>query len=132
MNDQIREFLKNNKPMPISQEEKASLMAVSKKSILIMLVFVVLMVIAWVVNDFDKGFLGFGAVVLIVIAAILFLLEIKDKIKYKSYDKIYSTYVYVESGVYVNKAYHINVCYYDFDYGMFNKTVNCNNKCENF
>ena len=40
----------------------------------------------------------------------------------KSYEKIYSMYIYVESSIYVNKASHLVVSYYDMNYGMIMKT----------
>lgn len=122
MSEQIRQFLKANKPIPITEEERVSLMRVSKKSIFIMLTVVIVWLILWAKDGFDMGMLGFGVSLIIFIGIILFFLEIRDKIKYKSYDKIYSTYVFIESAYYVNKAYHVEVSYYDFQYGLFAKT----------
>lgn len=122
MSEQIREFLRVNKPEPITDEERASIMRISKKAFGVLLTFAVLMVIVWIVNDFDKGFWVFGGGVLVFIGAILIVLEVKDKVRYMSYDKIYSTYVYIEGGRCINRAYHLDVCYYDANYGMFIKT----------
>ena len=122
MSDQIREFLKMNKPEPMTEEERATIMKISKKSIWVFLFFVVILLIIGFKDGFDAFLFKFGGGLLMFIGAVLIVLEVKDKVRYKSYDKIFSTYVYVESGFYVNKAYHINVCYYDHDYGMFNKT----------
>lgn len=119
MNEQIRDFLKNNKPVPATKEEVAQLMKISKKAIWIFMTFVVVLLFIWLRGGAETGMLGFIGVFLSVIAVIIFFLEIKDKIKIKRYDKIYSTYVYVESGRYGNATYKLNVCYYDFDYGMF-------------
>lgn len=122
MGDQIREFLKNNKPEPMTEEERATIMRISKKSIFVLLAFFVILLIVWIKDGFDMGFWIFGGGFLVFIGAVLLVLEVKDKVRYKSYDKIYSTYVYIEAGNCINRAYHLVVSYYDFNYGMFVKT----------
>ena len=102
MSDQIREFLKMNKPEPMTEEERATIMRISKKSVFVFLAFVVILLIIGFKDGFDAFLFKFGGGLLMFIGAVLIVLEVKDKVRYK--------------------AYHINVCYYDHDYGMFNKT----------
>ena len=119
MDDKVREFLKANKPEPASEAEKASLMRISMKALIVFLIFLVVCVGIWISDGGETGMLSFFGVFLLMMAVIILLLEAKDKIKIKSYKKIYSTYVYVEKCFFANKAYHITVQYYDADYGMF-------------
>lgn len=122
MNDQLKEFLKANQPIPATDEERASLMKVSKKGIYIIFLFAIVIAVVWLKDGAEIKALGFWGVFLLVIAVVILGLEMKDKIKIKSYKKIYSTYLYIESAYYVNKAYHMTVTYYDPNYAIFNKT----------
>lgn len=119
MNEQVREFLRMNKPEPITDAEKSALMRVSKKTFLVLLFVVATLLILWIRDGFDMGVWTFGGGLLVFIGSVLIILEVKDKVRYYSYDKIYSTYVYIKDGRCINRAYHLDVCYYDSNYGMF-------------
>jgi len=122
LNKDAKEFLKANEPVPATQEEKAALMKVSKKGIYFLLILGIVMMFFWIKEGAHTEDLGFIGVFLGFVAIVVFILDMKDKIKIKSYQKIYSTYVYVESSLYVNKANRMVVSYYDRDYGIFKKT----------
>lgn len=119
MSEQVREFLRINKPEPITDAEKSALMRVSKKTFLVLLFVVATLLILWIRDGFDMGVWTFGGGLLVFIGSVLIILEVRDKVRYYSYDKIYSTYVYIKDGRCINRAYHLDVCYYDSNYGMF-------------
>lgn len=119
MSEQVREFLRINKPEPITDAEKSALMRVSKKTFLVLLFVVATLLILWIRDGFDMGVWTLGGGLLVFIGSVLIILEVRDKVRYYSYDKIYSTYVYIKDGRCINRAYHLDVCYYDSNYGMF-------------
>lgn len=63
-----------------------------------------------------------GAFVL-VIGIIVLLLELKDKIKIKSYERIFTIHMYVDGSIYYNKGFQVEAYYYDNEYQAFNKTT---------
>lgn len=122
MDEQMKQFLKSNKSVPATEQELEALMKMSKKGIGFILVFAIAMIYLWVKEGANIEELGFIVGAILFISVIVLVFEMKDKIKIKSYEKIYSMYIYVESSIYVNKASHLVVSYYDVNYGMIMKT----------
>lgn len=122
MDEQMKQFLKTNKSVPATEQELEALMKMSKKGIGVIFVFAIAMIYLWVKEGANTEDLGLIVGVILFISIIVLAFEMKDKIKMKSYEKIYSMYIYVESSIYVNKASHLVVSYYDMNYGMIMKT----------
>ena len=109
MDEQMKQFLKTNKSVPATEQELEALMKMSKKGIGVIFVFAIAMIYLWVKEGANTEDLGLIVGVILFISIIVLAFEMKDKIKMKSYEKIYSMYIYVESSIYVNKASRRNM-----------------------
>lgn len=111
MDERTIEFLKYKKPVPASDEDIKKYRRFSAKILIIMIGIMVACAII--------GLIKHDLVVLLVIGgvfcAVALFLELKDKIKYFSYERIEVVHVYVQNILPGNGGYSLKVASYDID-----------------
>ena len=111
--------LKNNKPVPISKDEKRKLMRLSGKTVFIMLVIMAASAVFGLVKKDLVVMLAIGG----ILCFVALMLEMKDKIKYCTYKQIEKIVVYIDETTFTTGGYKFRVVYYDFDKEDFAKTT---------
>lgn len=111
MDERTKDFLKCHKPLPASEEDIKKYRKFSSKTLIIMICVMVGCVVIGLIKQ--------DLVVLLVIGGIFcvvaLFLELKDKIKYFSYERIEVAYVFVQNIMPVSGEYNLKVVTYDYD-----------------
>lgn len=118
MNEQIREQLKNYGGKPLTDEQKKSLMKISKKGFVIIGIFWIVMFGCSLGVGMDMLGFAIGASVFFTVLVLLF--ELRDTMKLRGYDEIYMVPVYVEqTGIAYRGNRRVQGQYYNFVMNMF-------------
>lgn len=113
MNEQIREQLKNYGERPLMEEQKKSLMKVSKKGFAIIAIVWAAMLFFLVKEGMEL--LGFSIGLGVFFTVLILLFELRDTLKLKGFDEIYIVPVYVEQpGIAYRGNRRVQGQYYDF------------------
>ncbi len=116
------ELKKETARVALTEEQKKTLKRFSSKTLGMLGVLAAAMVVVAIISGKDSIVFCIG--LYCVLAVIMLLLELKDKIKLRGFEEIYLIPAYVESVFPINHGKQVRIQYYDFHAGLFNpKTI---------
>ena len=116
--------LKNIEPIPLSPRQRANIAKLKPYPFIIIGVVYLLFLAVPLVNG-DKHMIGFMMGIATFIAAIVILLEIKDKLRINSFERVYIVRGFVERRIRIRGGYMLRMRYHDFlrnEIKVINKT----------
>lgn len=121
----IDEAMKNIAPIPLSPRQRANVAKIKPYPFIIIGVVYLLFIIAPLASGGDAGLFAFMIMIATIIAGIVILLVIRDKIKINSYERVYIVRGFIERKIYTKSGYTLRMRYHDFlrnEIKVINKT----------
>lgn len=110
----IDEAMKNIAPIPLSPRQRAAVVKLTPYPFILIGTIYLMFLIVPLVSKGGSDLLGFMIVMATIIAGLVLLLVLKDKLKMKSFERVYIVRGFVENRIRVRGGHMLRMRYHDF------------------